>query len=88
MFTDTLNGFEVNSFLVMGLNKLQIVTGRKIFRGDVRITGPSTIENVNGINIPNLDKVTLKISGNQTLVGNYRFDKLFANRYVLWILIW
>lgn len=77
----TLNDVVAGDFAESG--KIQEVTGRKTFTGDLHIfEGVCEASIINGVDLKLLNKTVLTKTGDQTIKGNIQFRKISLQQYV------
>ncbi|XP_055917893.1 uncharacterized protein LOC129950099 [Eupeodes corollae] len=76
-----INGFDLQQLVPTGFDEVQIIEGRKIFNGDIKISeGFAEVKVLNGIEIDNFEKRLLTKDGQQNITGNLKFKKLTTKR--------
>lgn len=80
VFTNNLNDVNPSDFIPIPSNKLQRITGRKIFNGDLTIRGDRVDAAViNDIDLKQLNQTILKKTGDQIVEGSIHFKELIAS---------
>lgn len=77
--SDTLNGYDVEEYLgqVVNMSEPSVITGTKTVAGPVRAAGNVSIGSLHGSPL-HLSSI-MTVSGDQTITGNFKFDRLAAD---------
>ncbi|XP_055589316.1 uncharacterized protein LOC129741603 isoform X2 [Uranotaenia lowii] len=79
-FGNNFNDYNPSDFIPSNSGKLQRITGRKIFTGDLTIRGNRVDAAViNQVNLKQLNSTILKRTGNQIIEGTIHFKELIAS---------
>ncbi|KXJ80288.1 hypothetical protein RP20_CCG025735 [Aedes albopictus] len=82
-FANNLNDVNPRDFIPFPSSKLQRITGRKIFNGDLTIRGDRVdATKINGIDLKQLNQTVLKKTGDQVVEGTIHFKELIASTVV------
>ncbi|KXJ78037.1 hypothetical protein RP20_CCG005824 [Aedes albopictus] len=82
-FANNLNDVNPRDFIPIPSSKLQRITGRKIFNGDLTIRGDRVdATKINGIDLKQLNQTVLKKTGDQVVEGTIHFKELIASTVV------
>lgn len=78
----SIDGIPIASFIRTDTKDVQIITGRKTFTSDLSIEGGNCDANeINGINLPFLNRTILKKTGkHQIVTGRIQFNRIVADR--------
>ncbi|KAL1509270.1 hypothetical protein ABEB36_004033 [Hypothenemus hampei] len=77
IITDKINDLNPNQWLQEN-DELQSVLGQKRFLGDLNLDGPMTAYKINNIDIQELENSSLKINGDQEILGEFQVDTIIA----------
>ncbi|XP_055531237.1 uncharacterized protein LOC129722051 [Wyeomyia smithii] len=82
VFSSSLNGLDPSDFVRTKSNKVQHITGKKIFTGDLNIEGHIEAAVINDVDIDYLNRTVLKRTGEQVVEGSIHFKKIILSRAV------
>ncbi|CAH1984441.1 unnamed protein product [Acanthoscelides obtectus] len=80
---DSVNSLSIRSLVVSGTNEPQIITGRKIFKGELEINGQSKVAIINGIDVVELENNVLLKEGNQIIQGRHWVEGISARKSII-----
>ncbi|XP_058458977.1 uncharacterized protein LOC131435292 [Malaya genurostris] len=81
VFATSLNGVDPSDFIYIKANKTQVITGRKIFTGNVTLReGRAEAAVINNVDLKYLNETILKRTGDQVIKGSIHFKKLIVSR--------
>lgn len=80
VFTKTVNGMNASEFIPTNTGKVQHITGKKTFTGDVTLrAGRVDAAVINKVDLKELNQTVLKRTGNQVIEGNIHFKEIVAS---------
>ncbi|XP_039440737.1 uncharacterized protein LOC120421572 [Culex pipiens pallens] len=82
-FTTDLNGLNPNDFIPINSDRVQQITGKKTFRGDLKIRGGHVdAAMINQVDLRVLNETVLKRTGDQVVEGTIHFKEVVASHVV------
>ncbi|XP_055631057.1 uncharacterized protein LOC129771448 [Toxorhynchites rutilus septentrionalis] len=79
-FTKSLNDMDASELIPTNTGKIQYITGRKTFTGDLTVLdGHIDAVVINKVDLKELNRTTLKRTGNQVIEGKIHFKEIIAS---------
>lgn len=77
---DKVNSLDPNQWLLGSSSTPQVISGHKVFWGDVLLKGPVSVSKMNAIDVGSLENSTLRTEGDQEISGFWTVGSLVANK--------
>lgn len=70
----------MSSLVMNGIDDTQVIRGGKTILGDVYVTDTAKLLNANDVDLRELERMSLKVYGNQDVPGNFFINSIKADR--------